>query len=196
MFSINAEKKNKQLGLCWFPSPLGDYVFNQSQTTLQNMIMKGSFRPLSGIMFSIQRAFFKSHWPSCFRPLSGIMFSIILWKFWKKKGRNCFRPLSGIMFSIIKKMGFKWASKKKFPSPLGDYVFNPRRRCCIQTVIQFPSPLGDYVFNLSVEMRVNTKRRSVSVPSRGLCFQSQLRRRRKERIFRVSVPSRGLCFQS
>ena len=45
-------------------------------------------------------------------------------------------------------------------------------------------------------MRVNTKRRSVSVPSRGLCFQSQLRRRRKERIFRVSVPSRGLCFQS
>ena len=60
---------------------------------------------------------------------------------------------------------------------------------------EFPSPLGDCVFN----PRQDTGRYRacyVSVPSRGLCFQSDydVYIRRDYRF--VSVPSRGLCFQS
>ena len=82
-----------------------------------------------------------------------------------------------------------------FPSPLGDYVFNPviyykhtkhmlvsvpSRGLCFQSIAkrchkwymgEFPSPLGDYVFNQAIGNDF-IARRLVSVPSRGLCFQS------------------------
>ena len=86
------------------------------------------------------------------------------------KGR--FRPLSGIMFSIkgvVYEMAF------------ADY--------------KFPSPLGDYVFNLKCKTR-NISDEFVSVPSRGLCFQSGELRGVYRYRQGVSVPSRGLCFQS
>ena len=36
----------------------------------------------------------------------------------------------------------------QFPSPLGDYVFNPQQELGERVgKSQFPSPLGDYVFN-------------------------------------------------
>ena len=59
-----------------FPSPLGDYVFNSSETMKNKYDIIG-FRPLSGIMFSILSIL--AVWLgmySSFRPLSGIMFSI------------------------------------------------------------------------------------------------------------------------
>ena len=106
-----------------FPSPLGDYVFNQRLLTEE--YVKSSFRPLSGIMFSIN-------------------------------------------------------TQDRFT----------------RTIFQFPSPLGDYVFNLVAlnddELFINT----VSVPSRGLCFQSMCIRLIRSLFETVSVPSRGLCFQS
>ena len=59
-----------------------------------------------------------------------------------------FRPLSGIMFSIY-----------------------PALKHTNGTHIVFPSPLGDYVFNRS-SYTLMAKSPVVSVPSRGLCFQS------------------------
>ena len=35
----------------------------------------------------------------------------------------------------------------KFPSPLGDYVFNRKNLERKENSLGFPSPLGDYVFN-------------------------------------------------
>ena len=63
---------------------------------------------------------------------------------------------------------------EKFPSPLGVYVFNQKLILDnIDKQRRFPSPLGDYVFNQEGKdtMKFNFK---VSVPSRGLCFQSQV----------------------
>ena len=64
-------------------------------------------------------------------------------------------------------------NKFKFPSPLGDYVFNLTDAAVILAMIQeFPSPLGDYVFNPLPFFVDYTIKKMVSVPSRGLCFQS------------------------
>ena len=60
-----------------------------------------------------------------------------------------------------------------FPSPLGDYVFNlPMILFNKKCRKEFPSPLGDYVFNLAKKARERYCGDLVSVPSRGLCFQS------------------------
>ena len=84
--------------------------------------------------------------------------------------------------------------------------------------IWFPSPLGDYVFNRKEDNK-KFLQGLVSVPSRGLCFQSQMITSIQWMILsfrplsgimfsifdalgnavdkqKVSVPSRGLCFQS
>ena len=62
----------------------------------------GSFRPLSGIMFSILEGKIENaKAEGCFRPLSGIMFSIVnSATSINGVSLKCFRPLSGIMFSI------------------------------------------------------------------------------------------------
>ena len=159
---------------------------------------------------------------------------------------NSFRPLSGIMFSIVDIKSTVQKLSKKFPSPLGDYVFNHGTINGSLRImkIKFPSPLGDYVFNLKFNFGKHVNR-IVSVPSRGLCFQSKYNvtvtqvgifgfrplsgimfsigwktrtRNSRPRSFpsplgdyvfnhaynsailcinkSVSVPSRGLCFQS
>ena len=104
------------------------------------------FRPLSGIMFSIPDNFRSMHAHISFRPLSGIMFSIE--KLILKRSRTWrFRPLSGIMFSISFTMRRIYGLK---------IVSVPSRGLCFQSAmwaynnskfLQFPSPLGDYVFN-------------------------------------------------
>ena len=85
-----------------------------------------------------------------------------------------FRPLSGIMFSIVDIKSTVQKLSKKFPSPLGDYVFNHGTINGSLRImkIKFPSPLGDYVFNLKFNFGKHVNR-IVSVPSRGLCFQSK-----------------------
>ena len=110
---------------------------------------------------------------SCFVsvPSRGLCFQSPNYCSRSSRRRKSFRPLSGIMFSIGY-VGIVWYEELEFPSPLGDYVFN---RAILS---RFGKPIS-----------------GVSVPSRGLCFQS----RDWEMMSigeRVSVPSRGLCFQS
>ena len=154
--------------------PSRGLCFQSLQVCFLSDALLRRFRPLSGIMFSIGDFYkikddlqevsvpsrglcFQSLLVLClinkyysFRPLSGIMFSI---KF--KAGKysvdfKCgFRPLSGIMFSILAKKLHTSPNELMFPSPLGDYVFN-----------RIPQPQIQSIF-------------SVSVPSRGLCFQSR-----------------------
>ena len=76
------------------------------------------------------------------------------------------------MFSIDLMSYYDKFHQLVFPSPLGDYVFNLHVRFHSCYVLQFPSPLGDYVFNLEFDDIMATVRHEVSVPSRGLCFQS------------------------
>ena len=84
-----------------FPSPLGDYVFNQEKNKTNRRKWQ-CFRPLSGIMFSITKS--PGHTPTWHisfpSPLGDYVFNqkrrlmLVSWF------RFRFRPLSGIMFSI------------------------------------------------------------------------------------------------
>ena len=89
-------------------------------------------------------------------------------------------------------------SDEKFPSPLGDCVFNLVLALthAMQETKEFPSPLGDCVFNPRIKTILIKFMGFVSVPSRGLCFQSINRDSFMGAMKAVSVPSRGLCFQS
>ena len=130
-----------------FPSPLGDYVFNPDDPELMQAIC------------------------------------------------DSFRPLSGIMFSIFAKTYHK-LDTFKFPSPLGDYVFNRLlKEAENMTKLKFPSPLGDYVFNLtSFELALTI--RLCFRPLSGIMFSIQKYVIKERKDNNVSVPSRGLCFQS
>ena len=83
-------------------------------------------------------------------------------------------PSRGLCFQSLTALFLNGNSKRKFPSPLGDYVFN---RLLLQKSYHwpwlFPSPLGDYVFNLA-RPNILEEKIEVSVPSRGLCFQSNI----------------------
>ena len=87
---------------------------------------------------------------------------------------ECFRPLSGIMFSIEVRWFALIDLTDGFPSPLGDYVFNLFKAENLEEAMNlFPSPLGDYVFNRANVIGILAGL-IVSVPSRGLCFQSTI----------------------
>ena len=68
---------------------------------------------------------------------------------------TCFRPLTGILF-------FNWTSccrrpafLKRFPSPYGDFVFQPRtHKKVIMIGKGFPSPYGDFVFQQAAAQRL------------------------------------------
>ena len=86
-----------------------------------------------------------------------------------------FRPLSGIVFSIYY-FKDKTYSTTTFPSPLGDCVFNLRSRGALQRRAYRFRPLsGIVVFNLRESFDFKNVNEAVSVPSRGLCFQSGVR---------------------
>ena len=192
-------------------------------------------------MFSICRNCNQSFRHKSFRPLSGMMFSIEK-EMVLEAGMVVSVPSRGLCFQSNRNASF-CTSSLGFPSPLGDYVFNPTvlrrfecmvsvsvpsRGLCFQSVLllsmdtllqcfrplsgimfsinimsvydlklpKFPSPLGDYVFNQMKEAMNRSRNGHVSVPSRGLCFQSNGGIKWTSSIFGVSVPSRGLCFQS
>ena len=130
-----------------FPSPLGDYVFNRHLIEVKGIYPYG-FRPLSGIMFSI----YKVSRVSTTRPF-------------------CFRPLSGIMFSISSCVSFR-RSKGVFPSPLGDYVFNLSFSWLTRLLTFRFRPLSGIMFSIHSKGVALLQGEWVSVPSRGLCFQS------------------------
>ena len=154
-----------------FPSPLGDYVFNRLLKEAENMTKLKFPSPLGDYVFNLTSFELALTIRLCFRPLSGIMFSIQKYVIKERKDNNVSVPSRGLCFQSI-----SWqcgtTTHKKFPSPLGDYVFN---RLLLQKSYHwpwlFPSPLGDYVFNHAVNAIMHGSF-SVSVPSRGLCFQS------------------------
>ena len=103
-------------------------------------------------------------------PSRGLCFQSIA-KLYFNSLASCFRPLSGIMFSIF------------FPRTYTVYPI------CFRPLswIMFSIDYGAYMFFGGI---------TVSVPSRGLCFQSDTDCSIMESSKEVSVPSRGLCFQS
>ena len=107
------------------------------------------FRPLSGIMFSICMCVFIRVMFFSFRPLSGIMFSILnLTTLWRRCAMKFPSPLGDYVFNLDS-LGSPYDEDALFPSPLGDYVFNLHKASNNRLLIcLFPSPLGDYVFNL------------------------------------------------
>ena len=63
-------------------------------------------------------------------------------------------------------------TKLKFPSPLGDYVFNPKVCDKREEGQQCFRPLSGIMFSIQKYVITERKDNNVSVPSRGLCFQS------------------------
>ena len=101
------------------------------------------------------------------------------------------------MFSITRRSIIMTKQEKVVSVPSRGLCFQSISRCFLRSSnCKFPSPLGDYVFNLQ-NSGLFTGGLFVSVPSRGLCFQSrELREANNLTQEEVSVPSRGLCFQS
>ena len=83
-----------------FPSPLGDYVFNPKVCDK------------------------REEGQQCFRPLSGIMFSIDKLAMWNDYAQEVSVPSRGLCFQSQRKHHLLTCIALKFPSPLGDYVFN------------------------------------------------------------------------
>ena len=132
-----------------FPSPLGDYVFNLPDVFTNRKIEWEFPSPLGDYVFNhINRGGSRYYFDQFPSPLGDYVFNHMDWLALSMEIES-FRPLSGIMFSI-KMHEFKEQEVKRFPSPLGDYVFNNLHT---QTL---------HIFGI------------VSVPSRGLCFQSTL----------------------
>ena len=126
MFSIGWKTRTRNSRPRSFPSPLGDYVFNHAYNSAILCINKSVSVPSRGLCFQ-----------------SGIVAGCTV------KSFIGFRPLSGIMFSIDCPHRDTYRRlPRRFPSPLGDYVFNLEAQQILQVVNEsFPSPLGDYVFN-------------------------------------------------
>ena len=126
-------------------------------------------------MFSIARNTVTRNALYRFRPLSGIMFSINWWSS-ENHERQCLRPLSGIMFSIdnavpvlrilcfyvsvpSRGLCFQWTTRKALEEKYG-YVSVPSRGLCFQskqylwstlrTMRVVSVPLGDCVFNPNI----------------------------------------------
>ena len=83
-----------------------------------------------------------------------------------------------------------------FPSPLGDYVFNQNGEDIRIHIAKFPSPLGDYVFNQSDNHKICPRTGVRFRPLSGIMFSIRRNETDTGRKLKVSVPSRGLCFQS
>ena len=152
------------------------------------------FCPLSGIMFSIKDKFHDMTYKEAVSvPSRGLWFQLLN-TLSISFCCNVSVPSRGLCFQSNNNIKGSNAFIA-FPSPLGDYVFNHMYRLLLkENGITFPSPLGDYVFNPTWE-QIMALACIVSVPSRGLCFQSRYCGDLNVWLI-VSVPSRGLCFQS
>ena len=87
-----------------FPSPLGDYVFNHTKPHKEEIKKLGVSVPSRGLCFQSTILFLQLCESCRFRPLSGIMFSINGIFTTSLRDSDGFRPLSGIMFSIRTKL--------------------------------------------------------------------------------------------
>ena len=128
-----------------------------------------------------------------FRPLSGIMFSIKD-KFHDMTYKEAVSvPSRGLWFQLLNTLSISFCCNVSVPSRGLCFQSNNNIKGS-NAFIAFPSPLGDYVFNPTWE-QIMALACIVSVPSRGLCFQSRYCGDLNVWLI-VSVPSRGLCFQS
>ena len=179
-----------------FPSPLGDCVFNLALDEYNDCWIFEFPSPLGDCVFNLVRGGCNYEKESSFRPLSGIVFSIKLKPQRFTHPYRSFRPLSGIVFSIgvqfvderpvdvqvsVPSRGLCFQSKPDgvIYTQIG-LVSVPSRGLCFQSrvnnnaiviiAVAFPSPLGDCVFNRGPPLY--PVQACVSVPSRGLCFQS------------------------
>ena len=181
----------------WFPSPLGDYVFNQGEQNYVQVHKRRFPSPLGDYVFNRLYGNNGLTERGGFRPLSGIMFSIAMMKEGKSSISNVSVPSRGLCFQSI------MTTNEKRRAVVASV---PSRGLCFQSIftlrtlkeyrLWFPSPLGDYVFNPSKTKHIAPPQVNVSVPSRGLCFQSAAIYLKWQATLEVSVPSRGLCFQS
>ena len=242
MFSISEIHLSKRRCCAEFPSPLGDYVFNQEykkadeelrdvsvpsrglcfQSNPYNslVVLRCSFRPLSGIMFSIgpsQTYLSKLYTVSvpsrglCFQstteganhydktrivsvPSRGLCFQSTSINLYRTEW-NGFRPLSGIMFSICV-CNRRLILIVMFPSPLGDYVFNRRISRQLQPCYVGFRPLSGIMFSIQGIQTMNKKELLRFRPLSGIMFSIEAAGSIVLYTKYVSVPSRGLCFQS
>ena len=147
MFSIGRNQDGERHGTEPFPSPLGDYVFNQKQIRwaeslrkefpsplgdyVFNHLQSGDYTefsqvfpsPLGDYVFNQEVFELLELGPDCFRPLSGIMFSIICAFVDNHFPIKCFRPLSGIMFSIRNEYSYLTMFYSSF-RPLSGIMFS------------------------------------------------------------------------
>ena len=132
------------------------------------------FRPLSGIVFSIAAHYEKFGFGgNCFRPLSGIVFSIAYKpRYARGVADDSFRPLSGIMFSIHWRPEWYQRRGNHF-RPLSGIMFSILALLqLLSPIIGTFRPLSGIMFSIqNRQITLATKWISVSVPSRGLCFQ-------------------------
>ena len=137
-----------------FPSPYGDFVFQQEG----------------------QRGDNSWHWFHSFRPLTGILFFNVWNNFAKRLTPSLFpSPYGDFVFQLEVTTGYPLVTNA-FPSPYGDFVFQlcfllhqlpnaclvsvPLRGFCFSTrnnfdlcwvlYCMFPSPYGDFVFQPSL----------------------------------------------
>ena len=135
----------------WFPSPLGDYVFNHVVRKPMRLSMDVVSVPSRGLCF--QSWWTKGEWTYAWKvsvPSRGLCF---------QSGTFLSRHLKNI-----------WL----FPSPLGDYVFNRKGTKVMRVYCVGFRPLSGIMFSIKCTMYKYRIYTSVSVPSRGLCFQSKV----------------------
>ena len=168
-----------------FPSPYGDFVFQQNFFPLFQRFLHGVSVPLRGFCFSTTR----------FLQLTtnAIMFPSPYGDFVFQRPASppcsllvglCFRPLTGILFFNTNDAPTYAQEQLAFPSPYGDFVFQHKRieGKVFHLSVMFPSPYGDFVFQLGgLAKLIKQNGVDVSVPLRGFCFSTRRRRRRKSR---------------
>ena len=86
-------------------------------------------------------------------------------------GKKRFRPLTGILFF---NECFEAATREawtQFPSPYGDFVFQPTKKGLIDmATTTFPSPYGDFVFQRTAATSISRATTSCFRPLTGILF--------------------------
>ena len=153
-----------------FPSPLGDSILITGRRD-RNRCPRASFRPLSGIQFSLPDTISLS---MRFQivvsvPSRGIHSHYMQYTVHHTCGHeeSC-RPLSGNQFSLPSTSSGVVKTWRRFPSPLGESILITRNEVSYEAAVAlFPSPLGDSILITGAKTRGKVAVFGVSVPSRG-----------------------------
>ena len=161
-----------------FPSPHGDFVFERRVLRRQESRLPTISVPSRGFCFRTKGEYHdeREKFQKNFRPLTGILFS--------NRASTVIRMYATANISVPSR-GFCFRTHAMamgilvigeiFPSPHGDFVFEPFRALLSNHHERrgFPSPHGDFVFERGRASTVIREFGSViSVPSRGFCFRT------------------------